>query len=165
MFEGRLWGGNTHHRSWCLLEKHEIRRQFACSYTTQQNGVAGRKNRHLGETAWWMRRMRSRAECMMTEAHVINRLPQAKLGFLPPYQVFTRESRLFHISEYLGAFATSLCPTSWGQSWKRRRYGLSLLGTMSRRKGGDVLIPPPIKHRSRHILSLMRHHHGGLPRM
>ena len=38
-----------------------------------------------------------------------------------------------------------LCPQQVGQSWKRRRYGVSLLGTMSRRKGGDVLIPPPIK--------------------
>lgn len=32
---------------------------------------------------------------------------------------------------------------------------------MSRRKGGDALIPPPIKHTSRCMLSLMRHHHGG----
>jgi hypothetical protein len=58
-----------------------------------------------------------------------------------------------------------LCPQLVGQSWKRKRYGVSLLGTMSRRKGGDVLIPPPIKHTSRRMLSLMRHHHGGLPRM
>lgn len=44
-----------------------------------------------------MRRMCSRAECMMTEAHVINRLPQAKLGFLSPYQVlYKREPTLSH---------------------------------------------------------------------
>lgn len=30
-----------------------------------------------------------------------------------------------------------LCPQLVGQSWKRRRCGVSLLGTMSRRKGGD----------------------------
>ena len=57
-----------------------------------------------------------------------------------------------------------LCPQQVGQSWKRRRCGVSLLGTMSRRKGGDPT-PPPIKHTSRRMLSLMRHHHGGLPRM
>ena len=45
MFEDRR---NTHHRSWCLLE-NGIRRQFACSYTTQQNGVAEKTT--LGETA------------------------------------------------------------------------------------------------------------------
>lgn len=34
---------------------------------------------------------------MMTEAHVINRLPQSKLGFLSPYQVLERaDSFTFH---------------------------------------------------------------------
>lgn len=34
---------------------------------------------------------------MMTEAHVINRLPQAKLGFLSPYQVlYKREPTISH---------------------------------------------------------------------
>lgn len=41
--------------------------------------------------------MCSRAECMMTEAHVINRLPQAKLGFLSPYRIlYKRKPTLSH---------------------------------------------------------------------
>lgn len=41
----------------------------------------------------------------MTEAHVINRLPQAKLGFLSPYQVLYKIKRVRLLR---------LCPTSWG---------------------------------------------------
>lgn len=74
------------------LKEHGIRHQFSCSHTPQQNGVAERKNRHLGETCRSMMHAKNVqpqfwAECMATAAHVINRLPQAKFCFRSPYQV------------------------------------------------------------------------------
>jgi len=60
-----------------------------------------------GPNAWWLKPMSSK-DCL-----------KRNLLFSRHTRVCTRESRLFHISEYLGAFAMSLCPTSWGQSWKR----------------------------------------------
>lgn len=73
------------------LKAFQIRRQLSCPSTPQQNGVAERKNRHLAETVrstlhaknvppkFW-------AECMKTVAHLINRLPQEKLGFKSPFR-------------------------------------------------------------------------------
>jgi transposase InsO family protein len=73
------------------LKNCGIRRQLTCSGTPQQNGVAERKNRHLAEICRSMlhaKNVPSRfwAECMKTAAHVINRLPQAKLGFVSPFE-------------------------------------------------------------------------------
>lgn len=73
------------------LREHKIRRQLTCAGTPQQNGIAERKNRHLAEICRSMlhaKNVPSRfwAEYMKMAAHVINRLPQAKLGFLSPFQ-------------------------------------------------------------------------------
>ncbi|GMI77806.1 hypothetical protein HRI_001449800 [Hibiscus trionum] len=73
------------------LQEHKIRRQLTCPNTPQQNGVAERKNRHLAETCRSMLHAKNVpgrfwAECMRTAAYVINRLPQAKLGFISPHE-------------------------------------------------------------------------------
>ena len=73
------------------LRECRIRHQFTCANTPQQNGVAERKNRHLAETCRSMLHAKNVpgkfwAECMRTAAYVINRLPQAKLGFISPFE-------------------------------------------------------------------------------
>jgi Integrase core domain len=73
------------------LEKYGIRRQLTCPNTPQQNGVAERKNRHLAERCRSMLHAKNVpprfwAECMKAAVYVINRLPQARLGFISPYE-------------------------------------------------------------------------------
>ncbi|GAB2303795.1 hypothetical protein Dimus_038963 [Dionaea muscipula] len=73
------------------LQQCRIRRQLTCPNTPQQNGVAERKNRHLAETCRSMLHAKNVpprfwAECMKTAAHVTNRLPQAKFGFISPFE-------------------------------------------------------------------------------
>ncbi|KAF7817945.1 Retrovirus-related Pol polyprotein from transposon TNT 1-94 [Senna tora] len=73
------------------LRQNKIRRQLTCPRTPQQNGVAERKNRHLAEICRSMLHAKNVpprfwAECMKTTVHIINRLPQAKLGFVSPYE-------------------------------------------------------------------------------
>ena len=73
------------------LQENKIRRQLTCPYTPQQNGISERKNRHLAETCRSMLHAKNVpgrfwAECMKTATHVINRLPQARLGFHSPFE-------------------------------------------------------------------------------
>jgi transposase InsO family protein len=73
------------------LKKHKIRRQLTCPNTPQQNGVAERKNRHIAETCRSMLHTMNVpwkfwAECMRTAVHIINRLPQEKMGYVSPFQ-------------------------------------------------------------------------------
>ncbi|KAF7827584.1 Retrovirus-related Pol polyprotein from transposon TNT 1-94 [Senna tora] len=77
------------------LRQNKIRRQLTCPGTPQQNGVAERKNRHLAEICRSMLHAKNVpprfwAECMKTTVHIINRLPQAKLGFVSPYEKLWR---------------------------------------------------------------------------
>ena len=73
------------------LKDNQIRRQLTCPGTPQQNGVAERKNRHLAETCRSMLHAKNVprrfwVECMKTAVHLINRLPQAKLGNVSPFE-------------------------------------------------------------------------------
>ena len=73
------------------LRECNIRWQLTCPSTPQQNSVAKRKNRHLAEICRSMLNAKNVpgkfwAECMKTAAHVINRLPQARLDFVSPFQ-------------------------------------------------------------------------------
>nr|DAD18879.1 TPA_asm: hypothetical protein HUJ06_020342 [Nelumbo nucifera] len=61
--------------------KEKVEKELTCPNTLQQNEVAERKNRHLTEVC---RSMLHKG--MKTAAHVINRLSQASLGFLSPYE-------------------------------------------------------------------------------
>ncbi|KAD4177986.1 hypothetical protein E3N88_26577 [Mikania micrantha] len=76
------------------LRQKLIRRQLTCPNTPQQNGIAERKNRHLGEVTkslihdknvpgrFW-------AEAMRAASYVINRLPSQNLGYESPYERLT----------------------------------------------------------------------------
>ena len=73
------------------LQDCKIRRQLTCPNTPRQNGVLERKNRHLAETFRSMLHAKNVpprfwVECMKTATHVTNRLPQARLEFVSPYE-------------------------------------------------------------------------------
>ncbi|KAL0293025.1 UNVERIFIED_CONTAM: Retrovirus-related Pol polyprotein from transposon TNT 1-94 [Sesamum radiatum] len=74
------------------LNLHGIVHQMTCPYSSQQNGVAGRKNRHLLEvvraslfeahmpTSYW-------GEAVTVATYLINRMPSNSLQFLTPFDV------------------------------------------------------------------------------
>ena len=77
------------------FEKEGIIHQSFCTDTPQQNGVAGRKNRHLLEVTralifpmnvpktYW-------GEAVLTAAHLINRLPSKVLDLKEPINLLTQ---------------------------------------------------------------------------
>ncbi|PKI56091.1 hypothetical protein CRG98_023523 [Punica granatum] len=84
-------GEDTSQKFTDYLRQCKIWRQLTCLFSPQQNGVKERKNRPLAEVCRSMlhaKHVPSRfwAEYMKTAAHIINRLPQPKLGFVSPYQ-------------------------------------------------------------------------------
>lgn len=76
------------------FEKHGIIRQTTCIDTTQQNGVAERKNRHLLEVArallftmnvskfYW-------GDVVLTAMYLINRMPSRVLAFKCPIDMLS----------------------------------------------------------------------------
>ena len=69
----------------------KIRQQLTCPNTPQQNGVVERKNKHLAEVCRSMLHSKNVpgrfwAESMRTTAHIINRLPQPKMGFMSLFE-------------------------------------------------------------------------------
>ncbi|KAH9650151.1 hypothetical protein KPL70_026252 [Citrus sinensis] len=73
------------------LRECQIRHQYTCANTPQQNGVAERKNRYLVEICRSMLHAKNVpgrfwAEGMRTAAHVINKLPQPRLEFVSPFE-------------------------------------------------------------------------------
>jgi hypothetical protein len=69
--------------------------EFSCPYTSQQNGRAERKHRHILDS---VRAMLISASCpervwgeaCLTAVHIINRLPSSVLGNVSPFE------RLYH---------------------------------------------------------------------
>ena len=77
--------------------------QKSCAYTPQQNGVVERKHRHLIETAralFFQSKVPSQfwGECVLSAAHLINRMPLQVLHNLSPFhKFFNKPPSLDHI--------------------------------------------------------------------
>lgn len=79
-----------------LLQKHGILSQRSCPYTSQQNGIAKRKNIHLLDTICSLLLESSlpskfRQEALAAAVHLIKRLPSTRLSNQTLYFL------LFHI--------------------------------------------------------------------
>ena len=67
-----------------FMSSHEILHQSSCAYTTQQNGVAERKNRHLVETTCTLLLhhkvpQRFWGDAILAACYLINRMPSSIL--------------------------------------------------------------------------------------
>lgn len=79
----------------CIFQKEGIFHESSCTNTTQQNGVAERKNKHLLNTtrallfqgnvpkSYW-------GEAVITTTHMINRLPLRVLHFKTPMAILAK---------------------------------------------------------------------------
>jgi hypothetical protein len=68
---------------------HGIQRQFTCRYTSQQNGVVERKNRHITEVAHALMADKGMphhywAEAVVTAIYIMNRTPTAIVHGMTP---------------------------------------------------------------------------------
>ncbi|MCO5559842.1 hypothetical protein L7F22_013446 [Adiantum nelumboides] len=76
-----------------FLKKHGIQRQFTCRYTSQQNGVAKQKNRHIAEVARALMSEKNVPHCYWAEAvstavYIMNRTPTAAVHNVTPEEKF-----------------------------------------------------------------------------
>nr|CAD1827237.1 unnamed protein product [Ananas comosus var. bracteatus] len=122
------------------LRECKIRRQLTCPRTPQQNGIAERKNRHLAETCRSMLHAKNVpgrfwAECMRTAAHVINRLPQPKLGFISPYQVLWKIKPTVSHFRVFGCVCYVFVPDHPRSKFDKKAIRYIFVGYDSERKG------------------------------
>ena len=103
------------------------------------------------------------AECIWTMAHIINILPQAKLGFISPFEKLWGFKPILVTSESLDVFAQYLCQLIYVASSIKRRIDVSLWDTKTKRKGGDVVILLVVGAIFQEMWCLMNHL-GGLHR-
>jgi hypothetical protein len=99
-----------------FLKQEGIRHELTVEYTSQQNGVAERKNRSLLETArclmiqsglsanFW-------AEAILTANHIRNRCPSRSLGGEIPFKMWTRRTPIVSYFRKFGTTAFALDKT------------------------------------------------------
>uniref|UniRef100_A0ACD5TNX4 Uncharacterized protein n=1 Tax=Avena sativa TaxID=4498 RepID=A0ACD5TNX4_AVESA len=105
------WGGEYHRLS-RYFQREGILHRVSCPHTSQQNGIAERKHRHLVETdiallAHSSLPVRFWDEAFITACYLINRMPTRVLGNSSPI------SRLFHEEpdySFLKAFGCACWP-------------------------------------------------------
>ncbi|MCO5604741.1 hypothetical protein L7F22_058911 [Adiantum nelumboides] len=90
-----------------FLKKHGIQRQFtSCRYTSQQNGVAERKNRHIVENARALMDEKNMPHCywiepVSTAVYIMNRTPTAGVHDVTPEEkFFGKKPDLGHLKVY-----------------------------------------------------------------
>ena len=134
-------GGEYTSDEFCdYLRKCNIRRQLTCPGTPQQNGVAERKNRHLAEICRSMLHAKNVpgkfwAECMKTAAHIINRLPQARLDFVSPFQkMWNTKPKVSHFRVF-GCVCYVFMPNLLRSKFDKKAIRCIFVGYDSQRKG------------------------------
>ena len=83
-----------------FMSSHEILHQSSCAYTSQQNGVAECKNRHLVETAHTLLLHHKVPQCFWGDAilatcYLINRMPSSVLHDQISHSVLLSNQLLF----------------------------------------------------------------------
>ncbi|KAJ0539365.1 putative RNA-directed DNA polymerase [Helianthus annuus] len=117
--------------------------ETTCPHTPQQNGVVERKHRHLLETA---RSLRFEAnlpkkfwgECILTAAHVINRLPSKLIENKTPYEIIHQEKPNFNLLRVFGCLAYYRNTDTNGDKLEERGKAGVFLGYPSGTKGYKV---------------------------
>jgi transposase InsO family protein len=90
-----------------LLTQHGILHRFSCPKTSQQNGVAERKHRHVMDTGLALLAHSSLSlkywvDAFLTAIYLINRLPTPTLSNLTPYFKLFNHSPDYHLLRSFG---------------------------------------------------------------
>ena len=123
-----------------FLRENRIRRQFTCSNTPQQNGVAERKNMHLAEICRSMLHAKNVprqfwAEAMKTTTFIINRLPQQRLCFLSPFEKLRSKTPTVNYFRVFGCVCYVFLPDHLRSKIDKKAVRCIFIGYDSQRKG------------------------------
>ncbi|KAL5753796.1 hypothetical protein ACOSP7_022016 [Xanthoceras sorbifolium] len=128
------------------LRECQIRHQYTCANTPQQNGVAERKNRHLAEVCRSMLHAKNIpgrfwAEAMRTAAHVINKLPQPRLEFVSPYEKLWDKKPTVSYLRVFGCVCYVFVPDHLRSKIDKKAIRCIFVGYDSQRKGWKCCDP------------------------
>ncbi|GJY85560.1 putative RNA-directed DNA polymerase [Tanacetum coccineum] len=117
--------------------------ETSCPHTPQQNGVVERKHRHLLETARALKfeanlPTRFWGECVLTAAHVINRLPSEVIENKTPYEILHNSKPNYDHMKVFGCLAYYRSVETKGDKFEVRGRPGVFLGYPPRTKGYKV---------------------------
>ena len=151
-----------------LWECH-IRHQFRCANTLQQNGVAERKNRHLAETCQSMLHPKNVperfwAKCIRMTSYVINRLLQAKLGFISTFEKLWGSKPTVGHFRVFGCVCYVFVPSHLSSKFDKKAIQYIFVGNNGQRKGWRCCDPTSGWCYTSRNLVFVKHDLGGLHR-
>ena len=128
------------------LRECQIRHQYTCANTPQQNGVAERKNRHLAEICRSMLHAKNVpgrfwAEGMRTAAHVINKLPQPRLEFVSPFEKLWNKKPTVSYLRVFGCVCYVFVPDHLRSKIDKKAVRCIFVGYDNQRKGWKCCDP------------------------
>jgi transposase InsO family protein len=128
------------------LRECQIRHQYTCANTPQQNGIAERKNRHLAEVCRSMLHAKNVpgrfwAEAMRTAAFVINRLPQPRLEFVSPFEKLWNMKPTVSYFRVFGCVCYVFVPNHLRSKFDKKAVRCIFVGYDSQRKGWKCCDP------------------------
>jgi hypothetical protein len=128
------------------LRECQIRHQYTCANTPQQNGIAERKNRHLAEVCRSMLHAKNVpgrfwAEAMRTAAFVINRLPQPRLEFVSPFEKLWNMKPTVSYFRVFGCVCYVFVPNHLRSKFDKKAIRCIFVGYDSQRKGWKCCDP------------------------
>ena len=133
-------------------------KELTCPYTPQQNGVAERKNKHLAEICRSMMHAKNVpgrfwAECMRTTAHIINRLPQQRMGYMSPFEMLWNMKPTVSHFKVFGCVCYVFVPDHLRSKFDKKAIKCIFVGYDESRKGWRCCDPTTGRcHVSRNVV-------------
>jgi hypothetical protein len=157
-FQSDGGGEFTSHQFKKFLETNGIMHRISCPYTSQQNGIAERKHRHLVETGlallaqshlsntYWV-------EAFNTAIYLINRLPTTVLNDQSPFHVLLKQIPNYSLLRTFGCACYPLLRPYINHKLMFRSKQCIFLGYSSNHKGYRCLDPLTNRvYLSRHVV-------------
>ncbi|KAI0502052.1 hypothetical protein KFK09_016997 [Dendrobium nobile] len=143
-----------------FLTTNYIHHQISCPYTPEQNGLAKRKHRHIGDTTRTLLSTSSVPyihwpEATLTVVYLINRMPSNNTQKLSPYHLLFNKSPDYSLLRTFGCECYPLTPSHLRHKLQPKAISSIFLGYSESYKGFKCLNPKTNKiHFSRHVMFL-----------
>nr|GEX28254.1 putative ribonuclease H-like domain-containing protein [Tanacetum cinerariifolium] len=136
-------GEFTSNRMLSFYIEHGLFLETTCPHTPQQNGVVERKHCHLLETVRALKfeaKLSSKfwGECIMTAAHIINRLPSKTIRNKAPYEIIYDQKPNYEFLKVFGCLAYYRSTEMRGDKFEERGRPGVFLGYQLGKKGYKV---------------------------